>query len=76
MKIAPNPASAGWQIESPAGINRVEVYDMQGRLLLGMEANGASALRVDGEGLPVGVLLLKVCSADRVRYSRLLKISG
>ncbi len=40
LKVSPNPSNAGWQIESSAPMDQVELFDMQGRLLHRVAGNG------------------------------------
>jgi CubicO group peptidase (beta-lactamase class C family) len=73
LKVSPNPAVDGWQIEAAAPIGQVTVYDAQGRLLREVPGNKSGSLWLDGQGLPKGLLLLKVALPGEIRVVKVMK---
>ncbi len=73
LKISPNPAVDGWQIEAGSPINDVAVYDVAGRLLREVSGNNNFKLWLDGQGLPSGVLVLKVALPGETIVVRVVK---
>ncbi len=73
LKISPNPASAGWQIETDSPIDQVAIFDAQGRFLRSVQGNGSWAIWLDGNNLPNGVLMLKVYGAGTVVCGKVVK---
>ena len=76
VKIWPNPASAGWHIEAGAALERVEIFDLQGKLLRTVAGNGTARLWLDATILPEGVLVLKIWEEGKVNWGKVLKIKG
>ena len=73
VNIWPNPAAGAWQMEAGAPVERVEIFDSQGRLLRRAEGNGDVRLQVDARGLPDGIFMAKVFAGGRVTFAKLLK---
>jgi CubicO group peptidase (beta-lactamase class C family) len=73
LKVSPNPSNAGWQIESSAPMDKVELFDMQGRLLRTLAGHGATTLWLEVADMPMGVFILKVYSEEKVRLMKLVK---
>lgn len=74
VKIWPNPSAGGWQIETGESVERVELFDLQGRLLHTVVGNGATSLRLDGTGLPEGIFVAKVFVRGKVSWGKLTKV--
>ncbi len=75
LKIWPNPASTGWQIETEAAWERLEVFDTQGRLLRSLAGDGTQSRWIDASGLPKGLLVLRVMS-DRKVWQGMVEIGN
>jgi len=73
FNIAPNPASNGWQINAERPIDRVELFDLQGRLLQEIIGNETKTLWIAGAVLPSGVLLAKISCAGDMYVQKLIK---
>lgn len=71
LKIWPNPASTGWQIETEAPWERLDVFDAQGRLLRSLAGDGAQSRWIDASGLPNGLLVLRVMCGGKIWQGRL-----
>ncbi len=74
LRIYPNPATDGWQIESLTTVDRVEIYDLQGRLLQTNRVDSAG-FRIPADGLPTGILIAKLYMAGQVNRVRLLRLN-
>jgi CubicO group peptidase (beta-lactamase class C family) len=75
LKIAPNPGSAGWQVACMEAINQVEIVNMQGVILRKVTGNQVGSLWIDGQGLPEGMLTLRVGTAGKVYRTKVLKVN-
>ncbi|GAB4496438.1 MAG: hypothetical protein OHK0019_28150 [Saprospiraceae bacterium] len=60
VKIWPNPAADGWQIESTAPVERLEIFDLQGKMMRSAAGNHSTTFWLDAAGLPEGVFVLKI----------------
>ncbi len=80
VKIAPNPASDGWQIESAEAIERVEIFVLQGKILRyspgDSEAPGelATSFWLDAAGLPEGVFAIKIMAGGKIIWAKVVKV--
>jgi len=73
IKIWPNPAADGWQIESAEPVERIEVFDLQGRMLRSLTGNDSTAFWLDAAGLLEGVFVLKVFAGEKIYSEKLVK---
>lgn len=64
IRIWPNPGTDGWQIEAEAPIERVQVFDLQGKMLLSLTGNRATTVWVDAAELPKGVFVIKIITSE------------
>ena len=64
--IWPNPARDGWYLETAGAVERVEIYDGQGRLLCTVAGNGSHRLWVEAAGLPAGVVVFRIMTQGDV----------
>jgi len=71
--VYPNPAVDWLNLESASDFERLEVYDLQGRLVLTWRE---SQQRLDISSLEAGQYLLRVFYADEVGHAQFLKIDG
>ncbi len=76
MRIWPNPAAEGWQIETGEVVERIEIYDLQGKLLKEVSGNGTTGIWLDAGGLPEGVLIVKVIAGGKATREKVLKIKN
>lgn len=72
LRIWPNPASDYWHIEAPAGIERVELYASDGRLVRSFAGNNAAMLRINAGGLTPGVYVARVQVDGHVAVRRVV----
>ena len=72
ISIYPNPASNRVQIQSEMELRAVELYDVQGRLLLTKEAQGKQAV-IDISAQNAGLYLLKVVSDKGSVLKKIMK---
>ena len=70
LRIWPNPASEGWNIEVPAPIEWVEVYDSQGHLVRSATGNGTTTCQLEAAGLPTGIFAVKIFVGGNVYQSK------
>ena len=81
IKIFPNPAADGWQIESTEAIEQIEIFDLQGKMLRtslyspgDFESPGELARWLDATGLPEGVFVLKVLAGGKTVWTKVVKV--
>lgn len=74
IKIWPNPASGGWHIEAAEVVERVEVFDRQGRLLLTVVGDDTNGFWLNAANLPEGVLILKIFAGGKVSCAKVVKV--
>lgn len=72
LRVWPNPATYGWNIEADAPVERVELYASDGRLLRAYDGTGASNLWLDAVGLPPGVYCLRAFIGNQVTSLRVV----
>ncbi|MEO6036777.1 MAG: serine hydrolase, partial [Saprospiraceae bacterium] len=66
--IFPNPATDGWQMESLTAVERVEIFDAQGRLLKQVMINHANTFWISASGLPEGAVVMRVLAEGRAYW--------
>lgn len=66
LRVWPNPATDGWNIEADAPIERVELFAGDGRMFRAFDGTGASNLWLDAFGLPPGVFCLRAFFGNRI----------
>lgn len=72
VKVYPNPSAGLVKIEASSVINSIELYDIQGRLLMAQnEGHATSSLDVSGRAK--GVYILKVNTEKGLKIERLIK---
>ncbi|MDR6967927.1 hypothetical protein J2X31_001941 [Flavobacterium arsenatis] len=72
IKIYPNPSSNLVKIEADAAINSVQVYDMQGRLLMTHLANDVKT-SIDISNKTNGVYFFKIYSEKGIKVEKVIK---
>ncbi len=72
LRVWPNPATDGWNLQADVAIERAELYASDGRRVRVFEGTGVSNLRLDAVGLPAGVYGLRVFSGDKVVSTRVV----
>ena len=73
VRVFPNPTTNGWQIASKVAMERMEIFNTQGRLTASLSLNGATSFWVNAAELPEGVYLAKIFAAGKVRWAKLMK---
>lgn len=69
ISLYPNPTSGIVNIKSAAGIDKVELYDLQGRLLQ-VQQNGADT--VDLSGRAKGIYFIKIATASGIKTEKIV----
>ncbi len=75
LRVFPNPATDGWQMECSTSVDRIEILTLQGRLVQSVETQGVSSLWITADGLPTGVLIAKVFTSGYVSWVRLMRVN-
>ena len=70
--IFPNPASELIRIKSPADINVLQLYNMQGNLLQRIIPVSREC-ELDISGFPVGIYVIKIITANSISVQKLIK---
>lgn len=70
LRVWPNPATDGWNLQADVAIERAELYASDGRRVRVFEGTGVSNLRLDAVGLPAGVYGLRVFSGDKSSFNQ------
>lgn len=70
--IYPNPAADMLTVENGADVNRYELYNVSGALMLSKAVN-ARTFDIDLRDLPAGTYLLKMTSKDMIQTKRFVK---
>ena len=73
VRIFPNPTTDAWQMEAATAVERVEIFDIQGRVLQSLALNGVTNFRISAAGLPEGIYAMKVFAAGEIRRVKLVK---
>lgn len=73
LRVWPNPASDGWQLQTDAAIRRIELCDAQGRLVRTRDADAATSFFMDAAGLPDGVFSLRAYTQEGVITMKVMK---
>lgn len=74
LKVAPNPASLSWRVESPLPASRWTLLDLQGRVVGSGSINGKNFCEVDATALETGNYLLSLELVNgSMLHERLLK---
>ena len=60
IQVFPNPASGELQIRSPAAIQRMEIFDAQGRPLARWQLQAAYSLGISLSNQPPGLIFIKI----------------
>ena len=70
--IAPNPASQYWNLESQSTIHNVQVYDLQGKLVLELHPNAKQA-QLDNSQIADGIYFSKITTSSGIGTQKLIK---
>ena len=70
--IAPNPASQYWNLESESTIHNVQVYDIQGKLVLELHPN-AKQTQLNNSQIADGIYFSKITTSSGVGTQKLIK---
>ncbi|UTW62350.1 CotH kinase family protein [bacterium SCSIO 12741] len=74
LKVYPNPTTGQVNVKFGGLINRVELIDVSGKVLLAVQGNQASYLQFDTGEVPSGIYLIQVISEDGHREVRKLSV--
>ena len=69
ISVYPNPVKTVLTVKSPVKIDRIEVYSMDGRMVLKV----ADSNEIDFSQLPKGAYLLKIFTQEGVQMQKVLK---
>ncbi len=72
ITLYPNPTSSYFYLEGET-IDKVEIYDLRGLKVLGLENNGKSKVGINLEHLKDGVYIIKVIKRTGIIYERIVK---
>ena len=72
LNIYPNPASERLLVENDVTVNRYEIYNIMGEMLMSKPV-GAKRFRVDVSELPAGTYLIKTISEGMLQTKRFVK---
>ena len=73
LKVFPNPSNTQWTIQTKnTTINSIDVYDMQGRLMLTVFSNNEIAT-IDTANFPKGIYWAKISTPEGISSVKLLK---
>ncbi len=73
LLLFPNPAGDRITLTTGQDIDRVQLYDVQGRLISVANPNGSSVVDMDVSALSTGVYIVRIWSGNKVFRSRLVK---
>lgn len=73
ISIVPNPTHGLLNIQSPTSIQQVQVYDMQGRIVVDLAGNGLEFLEVNIEDMASAMYFLKVYTEKGSVTKRIIK---
>lgn len=72
VKVYPNPASTIFTIEASSDIKSVQLYDIQGRQLQALSAEGQSR-QIDVSALPSGIYFVKAATQNGTAVQKVVK---
>lgn len=70
--VAPNPASHYWNIESQSTIYSVQIFDLQGKLVIELHPNAKQA-QLDNSQIAEGIYFSKITTSSGVGTQKLIK---
>ncbi|MCB9344225.1 MAG: serine hydrolase [Saprospiraceae bacterium] len=73
LKIYPNPAKSGWQIESNGAIQKMQLFDIQGKFVKSIESEGQKSVWLSATDLPDGMYMLSCTSERGTTFQKLIK---
>jgi hypothetical protein len=65
VKVWPNPARNGWNIETNETIERIEVFDLHGKLIRSVANMNTTNFWLDATGLPEGIYWAKILTSGK-----------
>jgi hypothetical protein len=72
FSVFPNPANDAWNIKSEQNIDLIQVFDIQGQLVITLTPNSETA-SINAIGLTKGIYFVKLNSAKGTKSVRLIK---
>jgi hypothetical protein len=72
FKLFPNPANGLVHLSADLPIDKVEFYDVLGRLVRTQDLEGAYNTVLERQGMPSGVYLIRLQSGNRQGVQRLI----
>ncbi len=72
-RVYPNPAGNLIAIENLLGYNRLEISDLNGRVLRSTDLSGKDKVKIPLTGLPPGIYIMRFVSVKSVYTTRLIK---
>lgn len=73
VRVFPNPATEGWQVESRELVERMEIFNAQGQLVQSLAAIGASSFWISAAGWPAGIYTIKFFAGGEIRWLKVVK---
>ncbi|KGE89806.1 MAG: T9SS type A sorting domain-containing protein [Phaeodactylibacter xiamenensis] len=72
IQLFPNPSTGNVQLQSDFPLDQLELYDLLGRLLYTQQLGGTHQARLERQGMPSGVYLIRLQSGNRHGVKRLI----
>ena len=73
IQIYPQPVSDRFRIKYESPLDRLEVYDMQGRLIFNEDYTGQTEVSVSSASWKNGFYLIKIFSNGNILYNKIIK---
>jgi parallel beta-helix repeat protein len=73
IQVFPNPLKEECFVQSNGPISRIEIIDMEGRMLLKQEGNGLPTILLNTSVLPKGIYLIRVFSQDTFYAAKIVR---
>ena len=70
---APNPFTSALWIQHPADVEKITLYDMQGRVVQNITCDGSGKTEVNGAELPAGTYFARLLSSDASAVIKLIR---
>lgn len=73
IQVFPNPTTGWLSIESSASINKINLFNEQGLLVLTSSENNDGAIKLDLTNYEAGVYIMQFTMSNRLIYTRIIK---
>jgi L-ascorbate metabolism protein UlaG (beta-lactamase superfamily) len=71
ISIYPDPVTNHFVLQSSAPVDRIEIFNVQGKLLKSIEGSGKLIVEIPVQGIPAGTLFIRIFCSREIYFSKM-----